>query len=134
MLKQNLKIKTFVGTSANAVRTQIWTALICMLLLRYLQLRSRFGWSMANLVALLRMNLFTHHEDDYLRWDEWDSLDIPVLCLRGESSDLLLPETADAMRQRGPRAVVVTIPGCGHAPALNTPQQYALVERFLVGH
>jgi len=77
---------------------------------------------------------FTHHEDDYLRWDEWDSLDIPVLCLRGESSDLLLPETAEAMRQRGPCAVVVTIPGCGHAPALNTPQQYALVERFLVGH
>ena len=77
---------------------------------------------------------FTHHEDDYLRWDEWDSLDIPVLCLRGESSDLLLPETAEAMRQRGPCAVVVTIPGCGHAPALNTPQQIALVERFLVGH
>ena len=54
-LKQNLKIKTFVGTSANAVRTQIWTALISMLLLRYLQLRARFGWSMAGLVALLRM-------------------------------------------------------------------------------
>jgi hypothetical protein len=61
-LKQNLKIKTFVGTSANAVRIQIWTALICILLLRYLQLRSRFGWSMANLVALLRMNLFTHRD------------------------------------------------------------------------
>lgn len=61
-LKQNLKIKTFVGTSANAVRTQIWTALISMLLLRYLQLRSRFGWSMSNLVALLRMNLFTHRD------------------------------------------------------------------------
>lgn len=58
-LKQNLKIKTFVGTTANAVKTQIWTALISMLLLRYLQLASRFGWSMANLVALLRMNLFT---------------------------------------------------------------------------
>jgi transposase len=42
-LKQNLKIKTFVGTSANAVKTQIWTALICMLLLRYLLLKSRFG-------------------------------------------------------------------------------------------
>ncbi len=61
-LKQNLKIKTFVGTSANAVRTQIWTALISMLLLRYLQLSSRFGWSLANLVALLRMNLFTHRD------------------------------------------------------------------------
>ena len=65
-LKQNLKIKTFIGTSANAVRTQIWTALIAMLLLRYLQLSSRFAWSMANLVALLRMNLFTHR--DLMAW------------------------------------------------------------------
>jgi len=67
-LKQNLKIKTFVGTSANAVKTQIWTALICMLLLRYLQMSSKFGWSMANLVALLRMNLFTHR--DLMAWIE----------------------------------------------------------------
>ena len=65
-LKQNLKIKTFVGTSANAVKTQIWTALISMLLLRYLQRSSRFGWSLANLVALLRMNLFTHR--DLMAW------------------------------------------------------------------
>jgi IS4 transposase len=61
-LKQNLKIKTFIGTSSNAVKTQIWTALISMLLLRYLQLSSRFGWSLSNLVALLRMNLFTHRD------------------------------------------------------------------------
>jgi pimeloyl-ACP methyl ester carboxylesterase len=74
---------------------------------------------------------FTHHADDYRRWDEWDSLDLPVLCLRGERSDLLLRETADAMRARGPRAVVIEIANCGHAPALNTPDQYALVERFL---
>jgi IS4 transposase len=65
-LKQNLKIKTFVGTSPNAVKTQIWTALIAMLLFRYLQLCSRFGWSMSNLVALLRMNLFTHR--DLMAW------------------------------------------------------------------
>jgi len=76
---------------------------------------------------------FSHHTDDYLLWNEWDSLDIPVLCLRGESSDLLLPHTADQMRQRGPQAVVVEIAGCGHAPALNTPAQYALVERFFAG-
>ena len=76
---------------------------------------------------------FSHHTDDYLLWDEWDSLDIPVLCLRGESSDLLLPHTAEQMRQRGPQAVVVEIAGCGHAPALNTPAQYALVERFFAG-
>jgi pimeloyl-ACP methyl ester carboxylesterase len=76
---------------------------------------------------------FEHHPDDYLQWPAWDSLSLPVLCLRGESSDLLLPETAEAMRTRGPQAVVVTIAGCGHAPALNTPAQFALVERFLAG-
>ncbi len=65
-LKQNLKIKTFVGTSANAVKTQIGTALISMLLLRYLQRSSDFGWSLATLVALLRMNLFTHR--DLMAW------------------------------------------------------------------
>ncbi|MFO1204403.1 MAG: IS4 family transposase [Burkholderiales bacterium] len=65
-LKQNLKIKTFVGTTANAMKTQIWTALISMLLLRYLQLSSRFGWSLSNLVVLLRMNLFTHR--DLMTW------------------------------------------------------------------
>jgi hypothetical protein len=69
-LKQNLKIKTFVGTSANALKVQVWTALIAMLLLKYLQLRSRFGWSLSNLVALLRMNLFTHR-------DLWAWLDQP---------------------------------------------------------
>jgi IS4 transposase len=69
-LKQNLKIKTFVSTSANAVRIQIWTALIAMLLLRFLHLRSRFGWSLSNPVALLRMNLFTHR-------DLWAWLDKP---------------------------------------------------------
>ena len=74
---------------------------------------------------------FTHHADDYALWDAWDSLDLPVLCLRGEHSDLLLPQVADAMRNRGPRALVVQIAGCGHAPTLNTPEQYALIERFL---
>jgi hypothetical protein len=65
-LKQNLKIKTFVGTSANAVRIQIWTALIAILLLKYLQMRSRIAWSLSNLVALLRLNLFVHR--DLWKW------------------------------------------------------------------
>lgn len=69
-LKQNLKIKTFVGTSANALKVQVWTALIAILLLKYLQLRARFAWSLGNLVALLRMNLFTHR-------DLWTWLDQP---------------------------------------------------------
>ena len=76
---------------------------------------------------------FSVHPQDYDQWDAWDRLDIPVLVLRGQSSDLLLPEVAEAMRSRGPRAVVVTMPGCGHAPALNTPEQYGLVERFFAG-
>ena len=76
---------------------------------------------------------FTHHPRDYDQWEAWDAIDVPTLCLRGENSDLLLPEVAEAMRSRGPRAVVVTIPGCGHAPALNVPDQFALVERFLNG-
>lgn len=59
-LKQLLKIKTFVGTSPNAVQIQIWTALIVMLILRWLKLRSTFGWSLSNLVALLRQQLFVH--------------------------------------------------------------------------
>jgi IS4 transposase len=69
-IKQNLKIKTFVGTSANALHIQIWTALIALLILKYLQLKSRWGWSLSNLVALLRMNLFVHR-------DWWAWLDQP---------------------------------------------------------
>jgi pimeloyl-ACP methyl ester carboxylesterase len=76
---------------------------------------------------------FVHHPRDYDQWEAWDAIDVPTLCLRGESSDLLLADTADEMRKRGPRAVVVTIAGCGHAPALNVPDQVALVERFLAG-
>ncbi len=61
-LKQNLKIKTFIGTSANGVKMQIWTESVAMLILRFPQLRSQFNWSLSNLVALLRMNLFTHRD------------------------------------------------------------------------
>ena len=69
-IKQNLKIKTFVGTSENAVKTQIWTALLCMLILKILQMRSTFGWSLSNLAAMLRFNLLTYR-------DLWVWLDDP---------------------------------------------------------
>jgi hypothetical protein len=69
-LKQNLKIKTFVGTSENAVKTQVWTALIAMLLLRFLQLKSVWAWSLSNLAAMLRFNLLTYR-------DLWAWLDDP---------------------------------------------------------
>ena len=61
-IKQGLKIKTFVGTSENAVRTQIWTALIAMLMVKFLQLRSTFAWSLSNLIALLRQQLFVYRD------------------------------------------------------------------------
>jgi hypothetical protein len=61
-LKQNLRVKTFVGTSRNALHIQIWTALIALLLLKYLQLKATFGWSLSNLIALLRMNLFVYRD------------------------------------------------------------------------
>ena len=61
-LKQHLRVKTFVGTSANALHTQIWTALIALLLLKYLQFTSRVGWSLSNLAAFLRMNLLVYRD------------------------------------------------------------------------
>jgi hypothetical protein len=69
-LKQTLKVKTFVGTSANAVRTQVWTALIAMLVLKYLQMRASFSWSLSTLAALLRQQLFFYR-------DLWSWLDEP---------------------------------------------------------
>jgi IS4 transposase len=69
-LKQSLRVKTFVGTSANALKTQLWTALIAILLVKYLQLKSSFGWSLSNLVALLRQQLFVYR-------DLWTWLDDP---------------------------------------------------------
>jgi len=62
LMKQCLRVKTFVGTSANALKTQIWIALIATLLLKYLKLKATFGWSMSNLVALLRQQLFVYRD------------------------------------------------------------------------
>lgn len=74
VLKQHLKVKTFVGTTANALKTQIWTALITLLLIKYLQFRSRSGMALCRLVALLRLNLFSYRN----LWD-WlnDPFDVP---------------------------------------------------------
>ncbi|HXF91765.1 MAG TPA: transposase [Nitrospiraceae bacterium] len=69
-LKQHLKIMTFVGPSENAVQVQIWIALIAMLLLKFLQLKSTCPWSLSNLAALLRFNLLTYR-------DLWAWLDAP---------------------------------------------------------
>lgn len=67
-LKQNLKVKSFVGTSRNALLIQIWTALIAMLLLKWLHHLSKAQWSLSNLASMLRLNLFTYR--DLRRWLE----------------------------------------------------------------
>ena len=78
---------------------------------------------------------FISHPDDYSIWPHFDALDIPVLCLHGAESDLVLPETTVAMMQRGPGLKglleVVEIAGCGHAPALNVPDQLERVATFI---
>lgn len=75
---------------------------------------------------------FTVHENDYLQWTQWDALDCDVLCLRGVDSDLLLVPTTEAMTLRGPGCRILTIPGCGHAPALNVPEQIGPIAEFLL--
>lgn len=80
-LKQNLKIKTFVGTSENAVQIQIWTALITMLLLKYLLLKSTWAWSLSNLAAMLRFNLLSYR--DLWAWLN-APFEIPISLPQGE--------------------------------------------------
>jgi len=78
---------------------------------------------------------FVHYPDDYLLWHHYDALQIPVLLLRGVESDLVLRETADQMETRGPGArgllQRIEVPGCGHAPALNVPEQLQWVSDFI---
>lgn len=65
-------------------------------------------------------------------WPLYDLIACPTLLLRGESSDLLTRETAQAMTQRGPRAQLVEIAGVGHAPTLMAAEQIEIVRRFLL--
>jgi len=69
-LKQQLKVKSFVGTSRNALLSQLWTALIAYLLLSYLKFRSKFNWSLYTLCAILPTNLFSKR-------NLWDWLNAP---------------------------------------------------------
>lgn len=61
-IKQLLKIKSFVGTSFNAVMIQIWTAMITILIMKYLKKIGNHLWSLSNLVAFLRLNLFVKND------------------------------------------------------------------------
>ena len=86
-LKQNLTVKTFVGTSENALRIQIWTALIALLLLKWLHHLSKAGWSLSNLASMLRLNLFTYR--DLTKWLT-DPMETPPLAPAAEQLTLEL--------------------------------------------
>ena len=83
-------MKTFVGTSANAVRIQIWTALIAILLIKYLQFKSRMTWALSNLVALLGWNLFTHR-------NLWKWIDDPLMYSNPPPEDKLTQPVLDGI-------------------------------------
>jgi hypothetical protein len=57
-IKQHLRIKSFIGTSLNAVQIQVWTALIAMLLLQYIKAKAQYAWHLSNLATFIRLNLF----------------------------------------------------------------------------
>lgn len=61
-IKQLLHIKTFIGTSKNAVMIQIWTALITILMLKTMKMQAKYGWHLSNLVAFIRLNIFVKIE------------------------------------------------------------------------
>ena len=61
-IKQLLHIKSFIGTSQNAVMIQVWIALITILILKYLKALAKYKWYLYNLVAFLRINLFVKIE------------------------------------------------------------------------
>ena len=69
-IKQQLQVKSFVGTSQNALLSQLWVALIAYLLLSYLKFKSKFEWSLYTLSAILPTNLFS-------RRNLWDWLNAP---------------------------------------------------------
>ena len=74
---------------------------------------------------------FSRAADGLNMWAEYDSIECPVLLLRGAESDVLPPEMAEEMTRRGPRAELKVFPNCGHAPALATPEQITPAREFL---
>lgn len=79
LIKQNLKIKSFVGTSENAVQIQIWTALVTILLLTYLKAKATYQWHMSNLVNFIRLNLF-------VKIDLWEWINQPFIRPKKENT------------------------------------------------
>lgn len=86
-IKQQLKVKSFVGTSKNALLSQLWIALIAYLLLSYLKFKSKFGWSLYTLCSVLPANIFA-------RRNLWDWLNAPFHSRSKAPPELLQQEFA----------------------------------------
>ena len=71
-LKQNFHVKTFVGTSENAVKIQMWCSMIAILMMKYLKQKAKYKWNLSNLVAFLRINLF-------VKIDLWKWINNPII-------------------------------------------------------
>jgi pimeloyl-ACP methyl ester carboxylesterase len=65
-------------------------------------------------------------------WAVWDQIRCPVLVLRGAKSDVLLKETAEKMKTRGPKVDVVEFDGVGHAPPLLASRHIDVVRQWLL--
>lgn len=83
LIKQNLKIKSFVGTSENAVQIQIWTVLITILLMTFLKTKAKYQWHMSNLINFIRLNLF-------VKIDLWEWINQPFVRQKKNVKQLLL--------------------------------------------
>ncbi len=87
-IKQLLHIKSFIGTSENAVMIQIWTALITILVLKYLKAIAKYDWRLSNLVAFIRLNLFV--KIDLQKWLDVPfekALPLPEIVIQGDLFD-----------------------------------------------
>lgn len=114
-LKQNLRIKSFVGTTENALRIQIWTALIAMPLLIWLHHLSKAGWSLSNLASMLRLRSPCRERDQPSEYKLHLSLGrghlVPIARERGARRDALVTSwarvAAGGMQRRGVRVRTV---------------------------
>ena len=95
-----------------------------------LSLRQDVDGTWTNTYDLRIADAFKGDIADVDLWALWDMLTVPILLLRGAESDLLPADTAKAMTERGPRADLVEVPDCGHAPSLMVPDQIETVLKW----
>lgn len=139
-----LRIKNYIG-SPPEFETVVQFEAYCREIYRPFGWHCDAQWRRMALTSMRRLpdgRITTHYDprivsqlfdypDDFNQWSAFERIEAPMLLLRGESSDIVLPEHAVAMKQRRTHLEIFEIAGCGHAPALNVPEQWELVHRFI---